>query len=101
MYMSQAIQYNLIETQDDLEHFYRTNKNVTQLAFDTEFVGEKRYYTLLCLVQVATEHGFYLIDPLKIKDLRPFLRLLEDPNILKITHAGENDYRLLLNILIL
>jgi ribonuclease D len=95
MYMSQAIQYNLIETQDDLEHFYRTNKNVTQLAFDTEFVGEKRYYTLLCLVQVATVHGFYLIDSLKIKDLRPFLRLLEDPNILKITHAGENDYRLL------
>jgi ribonuclease D len=93
--MSQAIPYILIETQDDLEHFYLENKNVTQLAFDTEFVGEKRYYTLLCLVQVATEHGFYLIDSLKVKDLRPFLRLLEDPSILKITHAGENDYRLL------
>jgi ribonuclease D len=93
--MSQSIQYHLIETQEDLEHFYQANKNVNQLAFDTEFVGEKRYYTLLCLVQVATEHGFYLIDSLKVKDLRPFLRLLEDPNILKITHAGENDYRLL------
>jgi ribonuclease D len=60
--MSQSIQYHLIETQEDLEHFYQANKNVSQLAFDTEFVGEKRYYTLLCLVQVATEHGFYLIE---------------------------------------
>jgi ribonuclease D len=37
----------------------------------------------------------YLIDPIKIKDISPFLRLLEDPNITKITHAGDNDYRLL------
>jgi ribonuclease D len=64
------------------------------MGFDTEFVGEKRYYTLLCLIQIATANGFYLIDPLKIKDLSPLLKMIEDPKILKITHAGENDYRL-------
>lgn len=87
--------YQLLEDNDRLEEFYQQNKHTSWLAFDTEFVGEKRYYTLLCLIQVTTEEGVYLIDPIKIKDLQPFLRLIEDPNIVKITHAGDNDYRLL------
>ncbi len=85
----------LIERYEDLEIFYSDNKDVDWIGFDTEFVGEKRYYTLLCLIQVATENGLYIIDPLKIKDLSPFLKMIEDPAILKITHAGENDYKLL------
>lgn len=87
--------YRLIETKEALEVFVDENQQVEWLAFDTEFVGEKRYYTQLCLVQVATPNGLYLIDPLKVQNLRPFLTLLEDPKILKITHAGENDYKLL------
>ena len=65
------------------------------IAFDTEFIGEKRFRTLLCLIQVATPDGLFLIDPIAIGDLDPFLDLVEDERILKITHAGENDYRLL------
>ena len=65
------------------------------LAFDTEFIGEKRYRTLVCLIQVATEDGLFLIDPIAIGDLTPFLDLVGDGDICKITHAGENDYRLL------
>jgi ribonuclease D len=65
------------------------------LALDTEFIGERRFETLLCLIQVATPNGYYLIDPIKVSELTPFLILVEDENILKLTHAGENDYRLL------
>lgn len=65
------------------------------IAFDTEFIGEKRFITLVCLIQVATPDGLFLIDPLEIKDLSPFLDLISNPTIVKITHAGENDYRLL------
>lgn len=87
--------YQLIETVEELNLFYETNKAVEWLAFDTEFMGEKRYETLLCLVQVATEHGYYLLDSIKLPHLKPFLLLVEDPSITKITHAGDNDYRLL------
>lgn len=87
--------YLLIESQKDLEHFYLENQSVPWLCFDTEFVGEKRFLTLLCLIQIATEKGNYLVDPFVVKDLRPFLKLIEDPNIIKVTHAGDNDYRLL------
>ena len=93
--MSTTLEYTLVETPDALQDFYETNKHVEWIALDTEFIGERRFETLLCLIQVASPNGFYLIDPIKIEDLSFFLQLVEDENILKLTHAGENDYRLL------
>ncbi|MEL7119517.1 MAG: HRDC domain-containing protein [Bacteroidota bacterium] len=87
--------YQFIDNQKALEEFHQKNASIEWMAFDTEFVGEKRFHTKICLIQVASEHGNFLIDPLKIEDWQPFLNLIENENILKITHAGENDYRLL------
>lgn len=96
--MRQPYSYTLIETPDKLKEFFDDNFDVEWLAVDTEFIGEKRFEVLLCLIQVASPKGYYLIDPLVISDLSLFLQLLEDERILKITHAGENDYRLLNNL---
>lgn len=90
-----GVPYTLIETQEALTAFAADLAGIDWLAFDTEFIGEKRYYTLLCLIQVKCSVGTYLIDPLQLDDLGPFLALMEDPSIRKITHAGDNDYRLL------
>ncbi len=90
--------FDLIQTEQALASFYSTSKDVPWLGFDTEFVGEKRFNTLLCLIQVITQKGRYLIDPLALKSLDPLLEIIQDPKIVKITHAGENDYRLLHNI---
>ncbi len=84
-----------ITTAEQLKQFAQDNQDITWLGFDTEFINEKRFYALLCLIQVITEHGVYILDPLTLPDLAPFLAMVEDPSILKITHAGENDYRLL------
>jgi len=65
------------------------------IGFDTEFVGEKTYVPVLCLIQVVADNDIYLIDTLKVKDLQGLMKLLAAPEILKITHAGDNDYRLL------
>ncbi len=91
----EGVEFQLVSTQTDLMAFAEAVQGCTWMAFDTEFIGEKRYYTLLCLIQVKCEAGIFLIDPLHIADLTPFLRLIEDPAICKITHAGDNDYRLL------
>lgn len=90
-----GIEYQLIETNDQLKHFANENKTAKWMGFDTEFVGERRFHTLLCLIQVSTEKGYYIIDPFSVKDLTPFLQMMEDERILKFTHAGENDYKLL------
>jgi ribonuclease D len=86
--------YELIEDFPSLEAFHRQNASVGWMCFDTEFIGERRFTTTICLIQVATEHGCFLIDPVKISNLKPLLQMLESPDILKIVHAGENDFRL-------
>lgn len=91
------IPYQLIDNQQDIQSFLEENQNIKWLGFDTEFIGEKRYHTLLCLVQLATENGYYLIDTLKLQSFPEILELFTDPSILKLTHAGENDYRIFYN----
>jgi ribonuclease D len=87
-------EYKLIRNQTELKNFYAAHQGQPWMAFDTEFVGERRYQTLLCLIQVASREGYFLIDPLEVDDLGPFLDLLVQPDLVKITHAGENDYRI-------
>lgn len=95
MSRKESFAYKLIETQSALLDFVASHQQVEWLAFDTEFIGEKRYHALLCLIQIASPTGFYLIDPFGLENLNPFLALITNPNILKITHAGENDYKIL------
>ena len=89
--------FTLVETEGQLTRFYTDNAHVGWLAFDTEFIPEKYYKYRLCVVSVSTGRGNYIIDVLKVKTIAPLIKLIEEPLILKITHAGENDYRLLVN----
>lgn len=88
------IEYHLIEEEAGLQAFADQNQGISWMCFDTEFIGEKRFITAICLIQIATEHGYYLIDPIKVKNIQPVLDLLTDRKVLKIVHAGDNDYRL-------
>jgi ribonuclease D len=72
-----------------------------RLALDTEFMGEGRYRTLLCLIQLATgdeagmaEH-IELLDPLDAElDAAPLADVLADPAVQVIVHAGRQDVAL-------
>lgn len=88
-------QVHFLENQNDFDGAMEALSDAQWIGFDTEFVGEKTFVPVLCLIQIVTEQAIYLIDTLKIKDLGSFLQLVADPDILKITHAGDNDYRLL------
>jgi ribonuclease D len=87
--------YQSIETAQQLEAFAQANQGISWLGFDTEFITERRFYPMLCLIQVITEQGIYLIDPIALPQIQPFLDMLVDDRITKITHAGDNDYRIL------
>jgi ribonuclease D len=77
-------------------------RTVGRFAFDTEFMGEGRYRTLLCLIQLAvpdsaeagTEH-IELIDPLaQDLDGAPLAAILADPIVQTVVHAGRQDVAL-------
>ena len=77
-----------------------------RLGIDTEFMGEGRYQTLLCLVQVAVETDpstppdgdvrIEVLDPIDAAlDLSPLAAVLADPQIEIVMHAGRQDVALL------
>lgn len=72
-----------------------------KLALDTEFVGEGRYRTLLCLIQIAVQDGeggerIELLDPLDEGfDGGPLAAVLADPTVQVVVHAGRQDVALL------
>jgi ribonuclease D len=73
-----------------------------RLALDTEFMGEGRYRTLLCLIQLAVPErsgdgeSIALLDPLdETLDLGALAGALEDPSVRIVVHAGRQDIALL------
>ena len=86
---------HFLDQQTDFDRVMDSLATAHWIGFDTEFVGEKYYIPVLGLIQVVAEDNIYLVDTLRIKNLDKFLSIIADPAILKITHAGDNDYRLL------
>jgi len=73
-----------------------------RIALDTEFMGEGRYRTLLCLIQLAIPDAaegaerIVLLDALDEKlDAAPLGAVLADPAIEVVVHAGRQDIALL------
>src|SRR5439155_4699458 len=71
-----------------------------RLGIDTEFMGEGRYRSQLCLVQVAVEEDgaqrVDVFDPLEGElDPSPLAAVLADPHVEIVLHAGRQDVALL------
>ncbi|MEA2298409.1 MAG: ribonuclease [Solirubrobacteraceae bacterium] len=84
----------------ELDAFVGRARRAGRFGVDTEFVGEGRYRTLLCLIQlvVSDEEGLEVVvlDPLEdTVDLAPLAVILSDPAIEVVVHAGRQDVALL------
>lgn len=67
-------------------------------AFDTEFVMEDRFEPDICLVQLATrDNQVLIIDPHTVKDLGPLWKLVCNPELVTVVHAGMEDLALCFN----
>ena len=83
--------YRFIRTQSDLSDYLESIRNAKRIDFDTEFITDSRYRTILCLVQVVTEFGPVLIDPLAVGDMIPFWNRLCDPQTLVTAHSARSE----------
>lgn len=63
------------------------------IAVDTEASSFHRYRVRLCLIQLSTSSGTWLIDPFKV-DLSPLLELIQDKSIEIVFHDADFDIRL-------
>ena len=82
----------LISDTDALAQFCARLEGTRFVAVDTEFMRERTYWPILCVVQVAGPEEAVAIDTLAPGiDLKPLLALMADPQILKVFHAARQD----------
>lgn len=82
----------LLTRSEDVDAFCRTLQNADYVTVDTEFIRERTYWPVLCLVQLGGPDGAVAIDAQADgMDLKPVTDLLADPKILKVFHAARQD----------
>lgn len=84
--------YTRINSASELKKFCERAADSAYIAFDTEFVSENRYRPKLCLLQVATESEFAIIDTLSVEAVSPFWDLLVNGDHLTIAHAAREEF---------
>jgi ribonuclease D len=88
----------LISTTDALAELCRRLAAEPFVTVDTEFLREKTYYPILCLVQLAGETEAKAIDALAPGlDLAPLYELMRDPRVMKVFHAARQDIEIFVN----
>jgi len=83
----------VIDTKDKLAAFLPAMTSAAWLAIDTEADSLHAYPEKVCLIQISTAAGDWLVDPLAKMDLTPFLDALVGREL--IFHAADYDLRLL------
>ena len=82
-----------------LARFCTEQRGASFVAVDTEFMRERTYWPILCLVQVAGPTKAAAIDALAPGiDLTPLLALMADESILKVFHAARQDIEIFFNL---
>lgn len=81
----------LVSGAEDVRRAVEEAREAGRVGLDTEFMREKTYRARLCLVQVASGSAIYLFDPLDDYDIEPVARLVGDPDVEVVVHAGRQD----------
>jgi len=90
---------NLITDSAALAEFCARQKGADFITVDTEFMRERTYWPVLCVVQVAGPKEAVAIDALADGlDLAPLLALMNDPATLKVFHAARQDLEIFFHL---
>lgn len=87
------MQYDSINTTEELAEFCEAISEEPVIAFDTEFISDDSYRPKLCLIQVATAKHLAIIDPTTTQDTGAFWNLLSTPGRTVVAHAAREESR--------
>lgn len=85
----------LVDTPSQLKKAEKAIRAAGIISLDTEYDSFRYFRDKLCLIQAQTGEKTWLIDPLAGLDLSFLGEALNNPAVLKIFHAGDNDIRIL------
>jgi len=85
--------YQYIDKQADLDRLTELMPNAQYAAIDIEGNSLYKYFERVCLLQLATDFGCYVLDTLAKLDFVPFMRAHEQTNL--ILHGYDYDLRMM------
>ncbi|MBT3305451.1 MAG: ribonuclease D [Alphaproteobacteria bacterium] len=89
----------MITNTQALTEFCQRVGTADYITVDTEFMREKTYWPILCLVQVAGPDEAECIDALADGiDLTPLYDLMADSSVLKVFHAARQDLEIFFHL---
>ncbi|MDO5580554.1 MAG: HRDC domain-containing protein [Planctomycetia bacterium] len=83
--------YQFLKTPEELAEWLKKIENTSWIGLDTEFISEGKFTPLLCLIQIATEEGLFLIDALSVGSLRVFWERICREDTLILVHACRSE----------
>ena len=89
----------LVTTPEQLDQCIKQLKSCDVVALDTEFMRTDTFFPILGLIQVYNGQVCWLIDPVAIEDLSPFVEILTAPEIVKVFHSCSEDLEVLKHVL--
>ena len=82
----------IVEKTADLKALVKELESAPYVALDTEFMRDSTYWPKLCLIQIAAPGTEAIVDPqAEDIDLAPLFKLIKNPKIVKVLHAGRQD----------
>ena len=89
----------IIQDSKALRDFCEAASEQSFVCIDTEFMRETTFYSILCLIQMATPDDEAIVDP-KIEgmDLTPLKDLLLNNDVTKVLHAARQDMEIFYKI---
>lgn len=82
-----------VHTPAELQALLPYLERAERVAFDTEFVSEGAYEPILCLIQIGTAEGLWIVDPIALADLRPLWELITAPERRMVALAAREEIR--------
>ncbi|MBK7949539.1 MAG: ribonuclease D [Deltaproteobacteria bacterium] len=86
--------YEIITQRSDLERLAKQLMREEVVAVDTEADSFYHYFDKVCLVQIATRDGCWLVDPIALggaAELEPLGPVFSSPKVKVLFHAAEYD----------
>ncbi|OQY08170.1 MAG: hypothetical protein B6I22_01505 [Desulfobacteraceae bacterium 4572_123] len=85
--------FRIIDTPSGLKDIVNELDGQKTLAVDLEADSMYHFKEKVCLLQMAAEHIWLVIDPLAVRDLSPLIPIFSNPSITKIFHGADYDIR--------
>ena len=95
MVIKKRLPVQFIEDSIRMPELVSALNNEPAIALDTESNSRHGYPEKVCLIQIATTSGIYLVDPLAVNNVDIMGCLLANASIMKVMHGSDYDIRCL------